>query len=234
MPKGPTALDLLSRGDIEVKGRLPASSNVTLLVECALTGATALAVYKPRKGERRLWDFTPGLWKREVAAYLLSETLGWGLVPLTVAREGPHGEGSLQLFIHADFEQHYFSLLEDATHHDMLRRICLFDLLANNADRKSGHCLLGPEGRIFAIDNGLVLHVDPKLRTVIWDFAGEPIPAPLLADLQRLLEGGVPEPLAELVAPKECAALRARAEALLEVAAFPTDPTGMRYPWPLV
>ena len=155
-------------------------------------------------------------------------------MPLTVPREGPHGEGSLQLFIHADFEQHYFSLLEDATHHDTLRRICLFDLLANNADRKSGHCLLGPDGRIFAIDNGLVLHVDPKLRTVIWDFAGEPIPPPLLADLRRLLDGGVPEPLAELVAPKECEALRARAEALLEAAAFPTDPSGMRYPWPLV
>ena len=174
MPKGPTALDLPSRGEIEVKGRLPASSNVTLLVECALKGATALAVYKPRKGERRLWDFAPGLWKREVAAYLLSETLGWGLVPLTVPREGPHGEGSLQLFIHADFEQHYFSLLEDATHHDTLRRICLFDLLANNADRKSGHCLLRPDGRIFAIDNGLVLHVDPKLRTV----AACPSPSP--------------------------------------------------------
>jgi uncharacterized repeat protein (TIGR03843 family) len=234
MPKGPTALDLLSRGTIEVKGRMPASSNITLLVECALKGTTALAVYKPRKGERRLWDFPPGLWKREVAAYLLSESLGWGLVPLTVPREGPHGEGSLQLFVHADFEQHYFSLLEDAAHHDALRRICLFDLLTNNADRKSGHCLLGPEGRIFAIDNGLVLHVDPKLRTVIWDFAGEPIPPPLLADRRRLGEGGLPEPLAGLVTPQECEALLGRTEALLELAAFPPDTSGMRYPWPLV
>ena len=139
---------------------MPASSNVTLLVECTLGKSSALAVYKPRKGERRLWDFPPGLWKRELAAYFLSEALGWGLVPLTVPREGPHGEGSLQLFIHADFEQHYFTLLDDAAHHDALRRICLFDLLTNNADRKSGHCLLGPEGQIFAIDNGLMLHAD--------------------------------------------------------------------------
>jgi uncharacterized repeat protein (TIGR03843 family) len=234
MPTGPTALDLLSRGTIEVKGRMPASSNVTLLVECTLKGGAALAVYKPRKGERRLWDFPPGLWKREVAAYLLSEVLRWGLVPLTVPRDGPHGEGSLQLFIHADFGQHYFSLLEDAAHHDALRRICLFDLLANNADRKSGHCLLGPDGRIFAIDNGLVFHVDSKLRTVIWDFAGEPIPAPLLADVRRLVHRGLPGPLAELMTPPECEALLARAAALLETAAFPADPSGMRYPWPLV
>ena len=163
----PTALDLLTRGAIEVKGRMPASSNVTLLVDCTLGKDSALAVYKPRKGERRLWDFPPGLWKRELAAYLLSEALGWGLVPLTAPREGPHGEGSLQLFIHADFEQHYFTLLDDAAHHDALRRICLFDLLTNNADRKSGHCLLGPEGQIFAIDNGLTFNADEKLRTVI-------------------------------------------------------------------
>jgi uncharacterized repeat protein (TIGR03843 family) len=234
MSPGPTALDLLSRGTIEVKGRMPGASNVTLLVECALGKDTALAIYKPRRGERRLWDFPPGLWKRELAAYLLSESLGWGIVPLTVPRDGPHGEGSLQLFVHADFEQHYFSLMEDAAHHDTLRRICLFDLLTNNADRKSGHCLLGPEGRIFAIDNGLILHVDPKLRTVIWDFAGEPIPPSLLGDLRRLIKNGLPGALAELVVPEECQALLARGRALTKMAAFPADPSGMRYPWPLV
>ena len=175
MPTGPSALDLLSRGTIEVKGRMPGASNVTLLVECALGEDAALAIYKPRRGERRLWDFPPGLWKRELAAYVLSEALGWGLVPLTVPRDGPHGEGSLQLFIHADFEQHYFSLVEDAAHHDTLRRICLFDLVTNNADRKSGHCLLVPDDRIYAIDNGLTFHAEPKLRTVIWDFGEEPI-----------------------------------------------------------
>ena len=234
MSDGPTALDLLSRGEIEVKGRMPDSSNITLLVECALDGASTLAVYKPRKGERRLWDFPPGLWKREVAAYLLSEALDWGLVPLTIPRDGPHGEGSLQLFIHADFAQHYFSLLDEPAHHDTLKRICAFDLITNNADRKSGHCLLGPEGRIFAIDNGLILHVDPKLRTVIWDFAGEPIPGDLLRDLRRLVESELPRPLTQLVTRPECEGLRARACALLEAAVFPADPSGMRYPWPLV
>jgi uncharacterized repeat protein (TIGR03843 family) len=234
MSREPTALELLSRGAIEVKGRMPASSNITLLVECTLDGASALAIYKPRKGERRLWDFAPGLWKREVAAYLLSEALGWGLVPLTIPREGPHGEGSLQLFIHADFAQHYFSLLDEPAHHEALKRICAFDLITNNADRKSGHCLLGPEGHIFAIDNGLILHVDPKLRTVIWDFAGEAIPDSVREDVRRLVEGGLPRPFAELVTEQECEALRQRACALLEAAEFPADPSGMRYPWPLL
>ncbi|HBH03854.1 MAG TPA: hypothetical protein DDZ42_18380, partial [Candidatus Rokubacteria bacterium] len=118
------ALALLARGAITVKGRMPWSTNVTLLVELAADGVTGRAVYKPARGERPLWDFPPGLWKRELAAYLLSEALGWGLVPPTVAREGPLGEGALQLFVDADFEQHYFTLLEDPARHAELRRIC--------------------------------------------------------------------------------------------------------------
>ena len=130
------------------------------------------------RGERPLWDFPTGLFKREVAAYELSEALGWGLVPRTVLRaEGPLGEGSLQEFVDADFEQHYFTLYEDEQYHDQLRAICAFDLLANNTDRKSGHCLLGRDGRIYAIDNGLSFHHEFKLRTVIWEFGGEPVPA---------------------------------------------------------
>ena len=234
----PTALDLLTRGAIEVKGRMPASSNVTLLVDCTLGKDSALAVYKPRKGERRLWDFPPGLWKREVAAYLLSEALGWGLVPLTVPREGPHGEGSLQLFIHADFEQHYFTLLDDAAHHDALRRICLFDLLTNNADRKSGHCLLGPEGQIFAIDNGLTFNADEKLRTVIWDFAGEPIPPSVCADLHRLseeLRGDTGQRLEPLLDRFELDAVRARVAQLLRTGEYPdADRDYHSYPWPTI
>ena len=152
------ALDLLARGDITVKGRLPRSSNATFLVELALDDATALAVYKPEQGERPLWDFPPGLFRREIAAYLLSEALGWGLVPPTAPRDGPLGEGSLQLFVPADFRQHYFTLLEAGEHRETLQRICLFDLVANNADRKSGHCLLVPDDRIYAIDNGLTFH----------------------------------------------------------------------------
>jgi uncharacterized repeat protein (TIGR03843 family) len=229
-----TTLELLGRGAISVKGRMPWSSNVTLLAELALGDATALAVYKPQRGERPLWDFPPGLGKREVAAYLLSEALGWALVPPTVLREGPHGEGSLQLFVQADFEQHYLTLLERSEHRVRLQQICVFDLLANNADRKSGHCLLGSDGCVYAIDNGLTFHIEPKLRTVIWDFAGESIPRQLLDAIQRLLDAGLPEPLAELLPADEQRALITRGKALVKRTRFPKDATGARYPWPLV
>lgn len=227
-------LTLLSRGAVIIKGQMPWSSNVTLLVEVTLDGVTTLAVYKPERGERPLWDFPPGLFKRELAAYLLSEALGWGLVPLTVCREGPLGEGSLQFFVRADFEQHYFTLRESPEHHDQLQRICAFDLLANNADRKSGHCLLGADGVIHAVDNGLTFHAQPKLRTVIWDFADEPIPAALLADVQRFVGAGLPEPLAALLDGAEQGALLARARSVLARGRFPRDASGRRYPWPLV
>ncbi len=213
---------------------MPSASNITLLAELSLPGGTALAVYKPERGERPLWDFPAGLYKREVAAYRLSEALGWGLVPPTVLREGPHGVGSLQLFVHADFEQHYFTLLERPEHRARLQQICVFDLAANNADRKSGHCLLGPDGCIHAIDNGLTFHVEPKLRTVIWDFAGEPIPRAMLEAIQRLLDEGLPERLVELLDPDEQEALLTRSKALARKGRFPKDSTGARYPWPLV
>ena len=227
-------LELLTRGTITIKGRMPWSSNVTLLAELALEGRVGLAVYKPGRGERPLWDFPPALYKREIAAYHLSEALGWDLVPLTVPREGPLGEGSLQLFVQADFEQHYLTLLEREEHRAQLQRICLFDLLANNADRKSGHCLLGADGRIYAIDNGLTFHVEPKLRTVIWDFAGEPIPPELLAAVGRLLDAGIPDALAELLSADERRVLGSRGKALARAKRFPKDASGARYPWPLV
>jgi uncharacterized repeat protein (TIGR03843 family) len=226
--------ELLTRGAIAVKGRMPASSNVTLLAEISLAGATGLAIYKPERGERPLWDFPRGLHRRELAAYELSETLGWGLVPLTVCREGPYGDGSFQHFVDADFAQHYFTLVANPAHHDRLRRICLFDLLANNADRKSGHCLLGEDGQIYAIDNGLCFHVDPKLRTVIWDFAGDSIPGRLLDDLRALLDRGLPAALTALLAPEEIQAMRGRAQALIARRRFPADRSGYRYPWPPV
>ncbi len=212
---------------------MPWSSNATFLAELALEGATTLAVYKPERGERPLWDFPRGLYKRELAAWHLSEAFGWGLVPLTVQRDGPYGEGSFQLFIPADFEQHYFTLRENPAHHGRLKRICLFDLVANNADRKSGHCLLGPDG-IYGVDNGLCFHVEPKLRTVIWDFGDEPIPEGLLDALRRFLAAPLSDALAALLAPAEGEALRSRAHALVKDGRFPTDASGVRYPWPLV
>ena len=228
------AVDLLARGALTVKGRLPWSSNATLLVEATLNGATALGVYKPERGERPLWDFPRGLYRRELAAWHLSEALGWGLVPPTVPRDGPYGEGSVQLFIAADFEQHYFTLREDARHHDRLRRICAFDLITNNADRKSGHCLLAEDGTIYAIDNGLCFHVEPKLRTVIWEFADEALPPAIAEDLERLLAEGLPASVRELIAARECAVLLKRARGLVKARRFPVDTIGRGYPWPLV
>ena len=213
---------------------MPGSSNVTLLVELTLGDARALAVYKPARGERPLWDFPPGLFKREIAAWYLSEALGWALVPRTIHRVGPFGEGALQQFVAADFDQHYFTLREDEAHHARLRRICAFDLVANNADRKSGHCLLAPDGAIYAIDNGLCFHVEPKLRTVIWDFAGEAIPETVVEDLARLGDRGLPERLRGLLESDVQAALVARARELVKTRHFPADELGHRYPWPLV
>jgi uncharacterized repeat protein (TIGR03843 family) len=228
------AVDVLTRGALTVKGRLPWSSNTTLLVEASLDGAIALGVYKPERGERPLWDFPSGLYRRELAAWHLSEALGWGLVPLTVPRDGPYGEGSVQLFVAADFEQHYFTLREDDRHHDRLRHICAFDLITNNADRKSGHCLLGEDGTIYAIDNGLCFHVEPKLRTVIWEFADEPLPPAVLDDLARLAARPLPAPLRGLLAADECAVLLKRTRALVKAGRFPVDTIGRGYPWPLV
>jgi uncharacterized repeat protein (TIGR03843 family) len=225
---------LLAHGEVTLKGRLPRSTNATFLVEVAHDGACALAVYKPAQGERPLWDFPPGLFKRELAAYHLSEALGWGLVPLTVRRDGPYGEGSLQEFVHADFSQHYFTLCEDPAHRDRLARICAFDLIANNADRKSGHCLLGPDGRIWAIDNGLCFNVDPKLRTVIWEFAGEPLADGVRDDLRRLVKHGAPDVLAELLDQREVSTLFARARRLAQSGRFPAEGNFDRYPFPAV
>jgi uncharacterized repeat protein (TIGR03843 family) len=227
--------EALRCGEVEVLGRMPWSSNLTFLCEVDDGGDGVRAVYKPRRGERPLWDFPSGLDHREVAAYELSEALGWGIVPVTVLRDdGPLGPGSMQQFVPADFEQHYFTLYEDDVHHPALRRICAFDLVGNNTDRKSGHCLLGLDGRIWAIDNGLMFHHEPKLRTVIWEFGGELVPPDLLDDLCRLCADGLPEPLAELLDPFERDAVLARAGHLVATESFPIDETGRRYPWPLV
>ena len=194
-----------------------------------------LAIYKPARGERPLWDFPRGLWKREVAAYELSAFLSWGIVPLTTARpDGPLGPGSLQYCVDALFDEHYFTLVERPEHRRDLRRIAVFDAVLNNADRKSGHCLVDREGHIWGIDHGLCFHSEPKLRTVIWDFAGEKIEADLLAGLEPLAGGDVPKALARLLDAEEIEAMTSRAAALRAVARFPEPTTDFPYPWPLV
>ncbi len=230
----PDALTTLTTGEVELRGRLPWSSNATFLVTVCHDGVRMPAVYKPRRGERPLWDFPEGLFLREVAAYLLSEELGWGIVPETVARtDGPLGPGSLQRFVPADFSEHYFTLLERPEHHDALKAICTFDLLINNGDRKSGHCLLAPDGRIWGIDHGLSFHTDPKLRTVIWDFAGQPVP-PALLDAVARLAVAPPAELAGLVDDDEIEALVARATSIVRHPVFPKVRSSRAYPWPLV
>jgi len=228
-------LDVLRGGAVEILGRMPWSSNATFLVEACLDGRTARGIYKPHAGERPLWDFPDGLYRREAAAYELSASLGWGVVPLTLVRDDlPHGIGSLQRFVEADFEQHYFTLLEDEATHPQLRRMAVFDIVSNNTDRKGGHCLLDRDGHIWGIDNGLSFHAEFKLRTVIWDFGGEPIDDELLRDLEVLLDTGLADPVAALLGTFERDALLTRARALLRERALPIDDTGHRYPWPLV
>jgi uncharacterized repeat protein (TIGR03843 family) len=215
---------------------MPWSSNGTYLVTVTVDEQPpTAAVYKPGRAERPLWDFPDGLFRREVAAYELSEALGWGFVPPTLERsDGPLGPGSVQMFVDADFEQHYFTLMEDERHHDTLKRMATFDLLANNADRKGGHCLLDAEGRIWGIDHGLCFHTQPKLRTVIWDFAGQRLGGDDCADIERLVATGLPESLRRMLHPDEERALTGRAEGLLRRGRLPEPRRDYPYPWPLV
>ena len=223
----------LRTGEVDVEGRMPWSSNATFLVTVRLDGAEQRAIYKPVRGERTLWDFEPGLHRRELAAYRLSEALGIDAVPPTVIRDGPFGEGSLQWFVDADHSEHYFTIYEQRPElHDQLRGIALLDLIANNTDRKSGHCLLAGD-RVWAIDNGLCFSAPFKLRTVIWEFGGESIPRKLVAATARLAVA-VPLELAALLADDEVDALQHRAAQLAAHPCFPEDVTGHRYPWPLI
>ncbi len=228
-------LALLVDGEMEIEGRMPYSSNATFLVTMRADSCSHKAIYKPGRGERPLWDFPPDLYKREVAAYRLARALGWDVVPPTVVAGGPLGEGSLQAFVDADFSEHYFTMLEAGVCLDDLRRLCALDLIANNTDRKSGHCLLGRDGRAYGIDHGLSFHAQFKLRTVIWDFVDEPVPAETVADIERFVDDGPPVELAALLDPFETDAMMSRAQALAEAAVFPDDDTGgHRFPWPLV
>ncbi len=226
---------VITSGHIELIGRMPWSSNATFLAEATLGEDSARVIYKPHIGERPLWDFPDGLWKREVAAYELSHALGWEVVPFTVGREdAPHGTGSVQRFIDADFEQHYFPMLEEEETHDQLQRMAVFDFVCNNTDRKGGHCLIDDVGHIWGIDNGLSFHAEFKLRTVIWDFGGEEIDGQLLADLQSLVDTGLNDAVKRLLGTFEQDAVLGRARALIREGVLPIDESGHRYPWPLI
>ncbi|MFN8018119.1 MAG: SCO1664 family protein [Acidimicrobiales bacterium] len=240
MPVPGSTEELLRCGELELLGRMPWSSNATFLCAVRPAGAdddvepVAQAIYKPHRGERPLWDFPDGLYRREVAAYRLARAIGWDLVPPTVERDGPFGVGSVQLFVDADFSQHHFTLVEDEAHHPQLRRMCAFDIVANSTDRKGGHVLVDADGHLWGIDNGLCLHAEFKLRTVIWEFADEPLPAELAEDLAAFAEADLPDELAGLLDPFERDALATRTQALLSDGRFPIDHTGHRVPWPLV
>lgn len=234
-PGDPQMVELLCVGSIEVLGRMPWSSNATFLVDVEHGDDHAPAVYKPERGENPLWDFPAGLWRREVAAFVLSEALGFSVVPPTVERgDAPAGVGSLQAFVPARFDEHYFTMRDRDVLGGPLRRLCAFDLIANSADRKGGHCLLDADDRLWAIDNGLAFHEDPKLRTVLWDFAGESLPGDVVTAIEGLLDRGLPPRVTELLSGPECVGVLDRAASLLSTGRFPHDPTGRRYPWPLV
>ena len=212
------------------------ASNATFLV--SLDDDDGLAIYKPGRGERPLWDFPPGLYRREVAAFVLSEALGLHVVPPTVLRpDAPLGEGSLQWFVNADFSEHYFSLYAERPElHDQLRAIAVFDTIANNTDRKSGHCLLeigDGSDRVWAIDNGLCFSTEDKLRTVIWEFAGEPLPDELSPG------GGAGRRDAVRRSPSCSTTTRSRRSPAERGGwpprrRFPSERHSHGYPWPLV
>jgi len=229
--------ELLETGEMRLLGLMPRASNFTFLAEISGDVGTVLCVYKPRDGEAPLWDFPDGtLHRREVAASVLATHLGWPAIPVTVLRDGPHGMGSVQLFVEADPNEHFFTLRD--TRLDAFRPMAAFDVVANNADRKSGHCLLESHGEIWFVDHGVCFAAAPKLGTVIWDFVGEPLPPELCAGVTRLgddLESGaLRDQLVQLLAPEELEALFQRARALARSGRYPAPTSDRAYPWPPV
>ena len=219
--------------------RIPWGSNYTFMVWIeAGPGKVLGAIYKPRDGERPLYDFPAGsLYKREYATFIFSRAMGWPDVPLTLIRDGPYGVGSMQLYIKCDPEITYFNLVDDNPQE--LLRLAVFDLLANNADRKAGHCLLDEDGKVWSIDHGLTFHPLPKLRTVMLEFWGQPIPEGLLADIESLLarlgsSDGLTKQLNEVLSPDEIKALIARLRLALSSQVLPLLDPYRDVPWPWV
>lgn len=253
----------LHSGDLKVLGRIRSASNATFLCEAALPdqpGETVACVYKPIAGEQPLWDFPDGtLAGREVGSYLVSAALGWDVVPLTIIRDGPAGPGMLQLWVEQPEDRDLVNLcppnavppgyLSVLTAYDYsgsevalvhaddpgLRRMAVFDVIINNADRKGGHILAGVDGRVYGVDHGVSLHTHDKLRTVLWGWAGQSIDDATMAavaGLDEQLDGELGEQLREHITPAELAALRDRVRSLLDDPVMP-EPEGRRpLPWP--
>ena len=262
-PQGVDGVQLLAKGELTVRGQVREASNAVLYCAVEYDGGKANCVYKPIAGERPLWDFPEGtLAAREVAAYLVSEATGWDLVPPTVLRDGPYGEGMCQLWIEADPGAELLALVEDEepgdgwkavafaevgegrtallVHADdeRLRRLAVLDAVINNADRKGGHLLPTPDGRLYGIDHGVSFHTDDKLRTLLWGWAGEPLTEDARTALRRLHEAlgrDLGERLSSLLTDAELAALRARVTTLLSTGRHP-EPSGRwpAIPWPPV
>ncbi len=234
-PSTSDVVTLLAQGDIAVEGQIPWSSNYTFFVKVSSAADELAAVYKPQRGEQPLHDFPAGLQIRERATFVLSESLDWSVVPETVVRKNaPLGEGSLQrAIVDADQNENYFNFREEDELLDQLRKITVFDLLANNADRKAGHILRDAENHLWAIDNSLCFHAQDKLRTVMWDFTDEELPAQLKKDVRNWIDR-VPNELGELLSSLEYDALLTRANALVESTNFPSPDSDWRFPWPLV
>ena len=233
-------LECLTSGEISVQGQIMWGSNQTLLTKIEYQQIEVQAVYKPKEGERPLWDFpTETLAGREVAAYLVSHSLGWDFVPPTAYREdGPMGPGSLQFFVEHDPNYHYFNF-EDKDK-NRLRRVALFDALINNTDRKGGHILIDLNERIWLIDHGICFHADPKLRTVVWDFAGQEISGKDAEDLAKFNDmlandDNFQTKLSAYLNEDELDALSQRSSQLISQARYPY-PSGKErsYPWPPV
>ena len=230
---------LVELPDLELVGILQGASNYTFLAQLGPHPPAGLrVVYKPARGESPLWDFEAGtLYQREVAAYELSKVLGWPRIPPTVVRaQGPHGVGALQQYVDAD-RRHFLS--EQTVQREAWLRTALFDVITNNADRKSGHCLFDAEDRVWVIDHGLTFHTDPKLRTVIWDFSGQPLPSDLCGDVERALgevdKGNLAEELERLLRPGEIRVLKRRLRGVLDPDwRFPEPTSAWSVPWPPV
>jgi hypothetical protein len=230
-------LRILRDGELRPLGLMPRASNSTLLCELVDGDVQTLAVYKPRDGENPLWDFPDGtLCLREQAAYVASRATTWDLVPPTVLRDGPYGFGAVQLFVESEPGEHYLTLAE--RYPDVFRRVAALDVAINNADRKSGHCLLQTEtGRIWVVDHGVTFQPQPKLRTVIWDFAGEALSDDVIEGLRalsRVLDGDAHESFRALLATDEIDAMRQRIERFVAYRAFPAPSSPHAYPWPPV